>query len=81
MRDRDILSQSQAGQLCDWLELVDEVRLLFIAVLLLIVGILILSFFSVTQLESIYCFQCSQSCCSGHLDNRSSVQLVKIPGW
>jgi len=25
MRDRNILSQSQAGQLCDWLELVDEV--------------------------------------------------------
>jgi len=42
MRDRDILSQSQAGQLCDWLELVDEVRLPFIAVLLLIVGILVL---------------------------------------
>jgi len=27
MRDRGILSQSQAGQLCDWLELVDEVCL------------------------------------------------------
>jgi len=25
MRDRDVLSRSQAGQLCDWLELVDEV--------------------------------------------------------
>jgi len=25
MRDRDALSQSQAGQLCDWLELVEEV--------------------------------------------------------
>lgn len=25
MRDRGLLSQSQAGQLCDWLELVDEV--------------------------------------------------------
>jgi len=28
MRDRDVLSQSQAGQLCDWLELVDEVCML-----------------------------------------------------
>jgi len=25
LRDRNILSQSQSGQLCDWLELVDEV--------------------------------------------------------
>jgi len=25
MRDRDILSKSQAVQLCDWLDLVDEV--------------------------------------------------------
>ena len=55
MRDRGILSQSQTGQLCDWLELVDEVGLgsfiLFCisGTFLKIVGVLVLS--SINYLE------------------------------